>query len=264
MKPHYSAVMPSRSNTPSMELSRLGKRMKGARGALNLSRDALAQRSGVSVRFIAEVEAGRGNISVLKLLAIAKSLGTTGANLLGEGTEGRRPFIVLCGMRGAGKSSLGAAVAKELGVPFFEHDRMVEERAGMDLREIFTVQGEEWYRSQSRAALRDLIEHETQPRVIAAAGGVVLDHDLWTMLRGRTHTVWLSARAEDHWRRVVAQGDQRPMRGRPEARIELERLLAERTPLYAMAADKIDTSRMGEVRSKAALRGLAQRAFALV
>ena len=258
---HYSAAMPARTSASSLELARLGKRLRSARAGVGLSRDTLAQRSSVSVRFIAEVEAGRGNISVLKLLALARALSTTGGLLLGEGSEGRKPFVVLCGMRGAGKSALGAAVAKELGVTFFEHDRMVEERAGMDLREIFTVQGEEWYRSQSRAALRDLMEHETQPRVIAAAGGVVLDHELWTMLRARTHTVWLSARAEDHWRRVVAQGDQRPMRGRPEARIELERLLAERTPLYAMAAEKIDTSRLGEVRSKAALRAIAQRAF---
>ena len=242
-------------------LKQLGLRVRAAREALGHSRASLAARSGLSVRFLAEVEAGRGNISVLRLLSLATALGTTAPLLLGSAEEKRRPFLVLCGLRGAGKSTLGAAVAGELHVPFVEQDRLVEERAGMELREVFSLQGEDWYRIQARAALVELIAQESEPRVIAAAGGVVLDAELWALLRERTHTVWLSARPDDHWRRVVAQGDQRPMRGRPEARIELERLLQRRTPLYAQAAERIDTSRLGEVRARSALRALAERAF---
>ncbi len=244
------------------ELVRLGVRVRAARTAREYSREELAGASGLSVRFLAEVEAGRGNISVLRLLELAAALGTTGPNLLGAADVVKRPFLVLCGLRGAGKSSLGAAVAADLHVPFTEQDRLVEERAGMELREVFSLQGEEWYRIQARAALLELIQREEKPRIIATAGGVVLDAELWGQLRERTHTVWLTARPDDHWRRVVAQGDQRPMRGRPEARIELERLLQRRTPLYSQAAEKLDTSKLGETRSRAALRTMAQRAFA--
>ncbi len=238
-------------------LEALGQRVRALRTERGYSLRELATRSGVSARFLVQVESGTGNISVRKLLALARALGSTPAALLtGAGGESGMPVIALLGLRGAGKSTLGRKLARKLRVPFVELDRRIEEAAGLSLAEIFTVHGEEYYRRLERDAL-DQVLTEGRPLVLATGGGIVNARGTFAILKRRALTVWLRAKPEDHWNRVVRQGDRRPMADNPEAMEELRRLLAERGPLYAQAAHAVDTSRLGESASLRALAALA-------
>jgi XRE family aerobic/anaerobic benzoate catabolism transcriptional regulator len=207
---------------------------------------ALAAGSGLSTRFLTELEAGRANISVDRLAALAMALDTTAGALLLEAE--REPAdttpsrIALIGLRGAGKSAIGRRLATRLGLPFFELDSLIEEAAGLSLRDIFGVHGEDWYRRLESDVLRRwLAEHDRG--ILAAGGGIVGNTDAFRLLCERSVTVWVRARPEDHWNRVVRQGDLRPMAGRPEAQAELRRILESREALYARARFQIDTSR---------------------
>jgi XRE family aerobic/anaerobic benzoate catabolism transcriptional regulator len=111
----------------------------------------------------------------------------------------------------------------------------------MTLSAIFEIHGERYYRALERETLRRLLD-EGKPMVIATGGSIVTDAETWGMLRSRARTVWLRAKPDEHWQRVVAQGDVRPMRGRPRAMNELKQLLASRGPLYEQAAVVVDTS----------------------
>jgi XRE family aerobic/anaerobic benzoate catabolism transcriptional regulator len=204
----------------------------------------LAGRASLSPRFLVLVESGHANISVLKLAHLASALGTTPAALLAapEG-EAERPVIALLGLRGAGKSTIGRRLARRLRIPFVELDRRVEEAAGLGLDEIFALHGEEYYRRLEREALERLLE-EGREVVLATGGGIVAAPETYALLRRRAVTVWLRADPQDHWNRVVQQGDRRPMADHPQAMAELRRLLATRQPLYAEAAHTVDTSRL--------------------
>jgi XRE family aerobic/anaerobic benzoate catabolism transcriptional regulator len=200
----------------------------------------------VSERFLVQLEAGEGNISVARLEDVAEALGTTGAELLAQATRPRaeaavRTVIALVGLRGAGKSSIGAAVADRLGVPFVELDEAITREAQMTLSTIFEIHGEAYYRAMERDVLRRLLD-SGKPAVVATGGSIVTDPETWGLLRSRARTVWLKATPREHWDRVVAQGDVRPMRGRPRAMNELRQLLTLRTPLYEQASMKLDTS----------------------
>lgn len=206
----------------------------------------LAERAGVSERFLVQLEGGEGNISVARLEDVAEALGTSGAELLAAASRPtsaspHRPVVALVGLRGAGKSTIGAAVAKELGVPFVELDELIVREAQMTLATIFEIHGETYYRKMEREVLRRLLV-EKKPMVLATGGSLVTDAETWALLRGRARTVWLKARPEEHWTRVVTQGDVRPMRDRPRAMNELRALLASRGPLYEQAGVTIDTS----------------------
>ena len=228
-------------------LRRLGQRTRRGRQDGGLSLRALAAQSGLSTRFLTELEAGRANISVDRLAALAAALGSTAGTLL---TEAEREAadavperIALVGLRGAGKSAIGRRLATKLGLPFFELDSLIEEAAGLSLRDVFTVHGEDWYRRLEADVLRRwLDEHERG--VLATGGGIVGNAEAFRLLCERTTTVWLRARPEDHWNRVVRQGDLRPMAGRPAAQEELRRILESREALYARARFRIDTSRL--------------------
>lgn len=214
----------------------LGQRVRSLREGRALTRKALAEQTGLSERFLAELEGGRGNISVLNLAHVASALGVTASSLLDDLPEAKPAagVISLLGLRGAGKTSVGQSLAKALGVPFFELDKLVEAEAGMSLPEIFAIHGEEFFRAlELRALKRFLSEH--QRAVLATGGGIVASPDAYALLRSRTRTVWLRATPEEHWNRVVAQGDLRPMANRPQAMAELKRRLREREPLYAKA-----------------------------
>ena len=198
----------------------------------------LAATSGVSARFLADVETGRGNISIVRLAELATALGCRPAELLVE----RGPVrLSLLGLRGAGKSTVGKLVAQKLGVAFVELDARVEEAAGLPLAEIFAVHGEGYYRRLERDVLSALLAGPTA-FVLAAGGGLVNDATTFDLLRRGSVTVWLRAKPEEHMARVAAQGDLRPMARRSDAMADLRALLAARAPLYAQSDHTVDTT----------------------
>ena len=228
----------------------VGERIRTRRKDLGYSRDDLSARSGVSTRYLAHIEEGSGNVSLAKLLAIAESLQTTVEDLVRtEGPSSKsaiskvdtRRFLALLGIRGAGKSSVGVHLAKKLGAAFVELDEVVSKEAGMTLQTLFEIHGEAKFREKERAAL-DRIFQSHVPTVIATSGSIVSDRETFSLLQRTAQTVWLKARPIDHWNRVMAQGDMRPMRGRSNAKQELDALFGLRAPLYAHAHWTIDTT----------------------
>src|SRR5438067_11700341 len=271
-------------------LAAVGTEVRRLRDGRGLSRRALADKSGVSERFLADLEGGTGNISVVRLAEVARALGTTAGALLREGESapgdpastllaglsrdevheaerwlrarvgrGDGQLVALVGLRGAGKSTIGRALSGKLSVPFFELDALVEETAGLSLSGIFSLHGEAYYRRLAREVLTRFLA-ETDAFVLATGGGLVLDREAWRLLQRRCRTVWLQATPDDHWQRVLAQGDERPSAGSPHARDELRALLKVREPLYAQAEMAVDTSRLGaEGAVREILRGLGFR-----
>lgn len=223
-------------------LGSVGTAVRSQRERRGWSRRELAEQSGVSERFLAQLETGDGNISLRRFAEVAHALGTTPSVLLAaaDAPDDARP-IALLGLRGAGKSTIGAALAKRLGVPFVELDQEIEQAAGLALGEVFALHGEAYYRRIEREVLTQLLAGKA-PFVLATGGSIVNDPASYALLRSRCQTIWLRARPEDHWNRVVAQGDQRPMRENPHAFAELRALLAAREKLYARADHTIETS----------------------
>ncbi|MEO1235129.1 MAG: helix-turn-helix transcriptional regulator [Myxococcota bacterium] len=248
----------------------LGDRVRAARRRLGLTRRALAERSGVSERFLAQLEGGTGNVSVARLRSIVQVTGVTFGELLdGEprvSTETQAllqrlesaspevlervrtlldatpdtPRVALVGLRGAGKSTLGRALAERTGARFVEVAREVEEMSGLSVSEIFSLYGEEGFRSLERSCIENLVT-EGQPCVVAAPGGIVDAAETYAFLLREFHVVWLRTSPQDHMARVRAQGDQRPMRGYPRAMEILEQLLARRSVEYGRAHEDLDT-----------------------
>jgi XRE family aerobic/anaerobic benzoate catabolism transcriptional regulator len=239
-------------------LTRLGARVRSARVLRRWSVRQLAERTALSERFLGELEAGRANISVRNLAVVAAALDTSAAKLLGDDEpRGLPPVIALLGMRGAGKTSIGQRLARRFKVPFIELDRRVEDAAGLRLGEIFALHGEDYYRMLERRALQKVLG-EGRRCVLAVGGGLVTDAEMWSRLRSQAFTIWLRAEPHDYMKRVLAQGDRRPVAGRPGAMHELRRLLREREPLYAQAHVTIDTSRTALAGAvKAALEALS-------
>lgn len=222
-------------------LDALGRRARTRRLEKGWTLRDLAERSGVSPRFLVQLESGRGNISVRRLADVARALETTPASLLADDDLPPPPVIALLGLRGAGKTTIGRRLARRLRVPFVELDRRIERAADLSLSEVFTLHGEEYYRRLERETLQDVLA-ERRPMVLATGGGIVASPETFARLRRAAVTVWLRARPEDHWNRVVRQGDRRPMADHPQAMADLRALLASREPLYAMAAHTVDTS----------------------
>jgi XRE family aerobic/anaerobic benzoate catabolism transcriptional regulator len=154
------------------------------------------------------------------------------------------PLVALVGLRGAGKSTIGRALAQKLGTPFFELDALVEKAAGLSLGDLFSIHGEAYYRRLMREVLTSFLA-DTGRAVLATPGSLVTDREAFRLLTRRCRTVWLQASPDDHWQRVLAQGDQRPSAASPHAREELKALLKAREPLYAQAELSVDTSRLG-------------------
>jgi XRE family aerobic/anaerobic benzoate catabolism transcriptional regulator len=261
-------------------LATLGERIRDARSRRGITRRQLAADSGVSERFLAHLEAGSGNVSVLKLKRIADALRISFAELfdwnngrsaelasvtallgqlpeaslaelrvrllreLGDTGTRRKRHVALIGLRGAGKSTLGAKLAKRLGVSFIELDREIEREAGTSLNEIFLLYGQGGYRRYERRCLENLISHE-EGAVIATGGSIVSEPSTFDLLRSTCFTVWLKATPEEHMSRVVAQGDFRPMAGSSEAMSDLKRILDARDALYRRADAVVDTSGRG-------------------
>jgi XRE family transcriptional regulator, aerobic/anaerobic benzoate catabolism transcriptional regulator len=257
-------------------LAAMGRQVREARERRGLARRALAQAANVSERYLAHLESGDGNASVLLLRHVAQALGVPMTELLdprerspeerlirrflerlpehqleealfrlmrdfGEAGARRRKRIALIGLRGAGKTSLGTALAKDLGHPFFELDHEIEREAGMSLSEVFMLYGQAGYRRIEARCLERLLESHNQ-MVLAVGGGIVSEAETYQSLLRSCFTVWIKAAPEEHMARVVAQGDMRPMQGRAEAMEDLKRILTAREPLYRKADVTVDTT----------------------
>lgn len=250
----------------------MGQKVRALRQARAWTLKQLAEKSGLSVRFLTEVEGGRANPSLASLLELAAALDAELWGLLEENppteAQGRLLHLVralaphaaaralalleqaelhanplpiaLIGLRGAGKSSVGAQLATHFDRPFLELDRLIEMEAGMSLGDLFELHGEARVRDHEAEVLQQVLKRE--PRAILATGGGLVTHEgTWQTLYRNAFTVWLKASPQTHWDRVVAQGDQRPMQNRSRARAELEALYAARAPLYARAHAIVDT-----------------------
>lgn len=213
--------------------------MRSLRKGKGWSRRDLGDRTGISERFLADVEAGSANPSLLRLNSLAEALGTDLPGLF-LGAPGPPRHVALLGLRGAGKSSVGLALAEQLDRAFVELDSCIESATGLELDEIFQVHGEAYYREAERTALSQNLAGPAS--VLAVGGGIVTDAASYTMLRTGAKTVWLRGRPEDHWERVISQGDTRPMANNERAFADLRRILTEREPLYRLADLVIDTS----------------------
>ena len=233
---------PQSADPESAYLSRLGDRVRAWRTENGMTRKVLSAASGVSERYLAQLESGLGNISVLLLRKVARAMGVAVDRLVreNEGTP-RAERIALIGLRGAGKSTLGGKLARSLDIPFVELDKEVEKEAGAKLGEVFALYGQDAFRRFERRALeRVLNQHERA--VIAAGGGLVTDPATYELLLERCVCVWLKASPEEHMSRVIAQGDMRPFRGRSAALGEIKKLLEDREKLYARADAAVETS----------------------
>lgn len=234
----------------------LGKRVRVARERRGWTVSELAGRSAVSRRHVTEAEAGRANLSVAKLIALSQALGVSPSDLLDVPTRAPER-IALVGLRGAGKSTVGRLLALELEAPFVELDRRIEELAGMSNASIFELHGSLGFRRWESEALEQVLG-EGERVVIATGGSIAGAPETFERLLATCRTVWLRATPEDHFARVAAQGDERPMRGRPRAMDELRRLLTEREPQYSRCALHIDTSALTlEQAVRAILVGIA-------
>jgi len=247
-------------NTPLDEkhpyLIALGERVRLLRARRGLSRKAAAARAQVSERHWANLESGMGNASILVLLQVAKALQCNLVSLLEESPQtslATRQHIALIGLRGAGKSTLGKRLAKELGYVFVELSRVIEQLAGCSISEIHGLYGPQAYRRYERRALEDSLTHNTHA-VLATPGGLVSEDATFTLLLGQCFTIWLQATPEDHMARVLAQGDTRPMAASTEAMQDLRRILSSRSPFYAKSDLHFDTSKQSEEKSFQALK----------
>lgn len=256
-------------------LSMIGARVRRLRRARGCTVQALADASGLSARFVSQLEAGDANIAVGRLARVAAALespleelvrgedsvdggpraaigriltGRSGAELAGvlrlvEMTfaDEDRASVSLLGLRGAGKSSVGVRLAEQLGLEFLELDEAIQDSAGLQLAEIFAIHGEAYYgQLQGRCLARAL--GEGRRRVIALPGGIVQNEEAFALALRHTTTIWLSAPAEAHMERVLAQGDTRPVADREDAMAELRAILDRRTPMYRRAAITVETS----------------------
>lgn len=235
-------------------LARLGDRVRAWRDSRRITRKALALSSGVSERYLAQLESGQGNMSILLLRQLSIAMQVPLEDLVRESTGvPRRDRIALVGLRGAGKSSLGAKLGAESAMPFIELDREVEREAGATLAELFGMYGQDGYRRFERRALERVLAEN--PRcVIATGGSLVTAEETYARLLSACFTVWLKADPEEHMARVIAQGDMRPIHGHAAAMDDLKQLLVERTHLYAQADVSIDTAGRTLRQSLAELR----------
>jgi XRE family aerobic/anaerobic benzoate catabolism transcriptional regulator len=227
--------------TPHHFLQRLGRQLRERRKLQGLSQEQLGRLAGLSTRYISQVESGRGNLSILRLLDLTRALGVPLHEALKP--EKWHPIVALIGLRGAGKSSVGRELARRLGRAFVELDGLIENEVGLGLAEIFAIHGEGYYRRLEREVLTRFVSNGA-PAVLATGGSLVTDRTTFDLVKRNAITVWLRARPELHLRRVTAQGDRRPMAGRADPLSELRSLLSEREPLYSEADITIDTTHL--------------------
>ena len=235
---------------PADILMTLGQRAREHRQRKKLTLRTLAGQSGLSLRFLMDVEAGRGNISVRRLAALAAALDVQPGELLSlvERTPARPRVIALLGIRGAGKTTIGRRLARRMRCRFVELDGEVERRAGLPSARSSRCTASEYYRRLEHESLEELFA-SGRPAVLAVGGGLVTAPDTYALLRRSATTVWLKARPEDYWRRVLRQGDRRPIDQHPHAREALRQLVGTRDPLYAQADLVMNTTSLSVARA---------------
>ena len=222
-------------------LSLLGTSLRAAQKGSGMTLAELARESGLSRRHVTEALAGRANLSILKLSHLSASLGTSLPDLLDIPHSSPTKRVALVGLRGAGKSTIGRALGIALEAPFVELDDLIEKSAGLTLSEIFDLHGESSYRRLESEALEAHLSSAALS-VLATGGSIVTHAPTFNRLLESTHVVWLRAHPNDHWNRVVNQGDTRPMKDHPQALDDIKSILTERNPLYARAPLAVDTS----------------------
>jgi len=222
-------------------LQELGRRLRQARLDAGLKVSELARAADISRRHVTEAEAGRANLSIVLLASLATALDVPLGELCDLTPASRHGRVALVGLRGAGKSSVGPLLALALEVPFVELDQRVEAAAGLSLSEIFDLRGAATFRRLEAEALEQVLA-EGEQLVLATGGSIVTSPATFARLRSTCHTVWLRAAPEEHFRRVVDQGDRRPMRSRPRALEELKALLDARASAYGRCERIVETS----------------------
>jgi XRE family transcriptional regulator, aerobic/anaerobic benzoate catabolism transcriptional regulator len=277
-------------------LRSLGKRVRQVRDHRGMTRKAAAREADVSERHLAQLEAGEGNVSIVLLRRIAAALNISLVELFSPETDEpvekrliqrflerlpahrledvvfrlmrdfgheekvRRMRIALIGLRGAGKSTLGAKLGQEMDLPFVELDREIEKEAGMPLAEIFSLYGQAGYRAIERRTLERVLQ-ENDRAVVSVGGGVVSEKETYDFLLSHCYTVWIKAEPEEHMSRVIEQGDFRAMAGSDRAMEDLRRILETREPLYRKADLVLDTSGSSVEESFAKLKMVLQANF---
>jgi XRE family aerobic/anaerobic benzoate catabolism transcriptional regulator len=257
-------------------LEQLGQRVRTMRALRGMSRKVLAKVSGISERYIAQLESGKGNVSIVLLRRVSNAMGAHLEDLLpidptpdwpmfrdllrqatpaqiahakdllagGSASAPRRaPFcgIALIGLRGAGKSTLGRILAKKIGWSFVELNKEIEQQNGLSVAEIIALYGQEGFRRMEQAALQQLLARK-ELMVLATGGGIVSEPLTFDQILSSFYTIWLKAEPEEHMARVRRQGDLRPMADDRSAMAELRNILLSREPLYARAAAVVDTA----------------------
>ena len=266
----------------------LGERVRETRARRGMTRKILARDSAVSERYLAQLESGEGNISIILLRQVAHAMGVPLADLVREGPEqpieltlltqflarlspreleraramvgaalgpapkDRSKLVALIGLRGAGKSTIGAAAAEKLGIPFVELASEIERESGVSLSEIFDLYGQVAYRRYERRCLEAIVRRHERA-IITTGGSIVSEPATFDLLLSACFTVWVKAAPEEHMGRVVAQGDTRPMADNAEAMDDLRRILETRNQLYAKADAVLDTSGRSVAESVAKL-----------
>ena len=260
-------------------LEELGRRVRTMRGLRGMSRKVLARVSGISERYIAQLESGKGNVSIVLLRRVSTAMGAQLDDLIptgetsadwpvirdllrkatpaqvsqvreilsgqGHGAAARRQAtfagIALIGLRGAGKTTLGRIMAERIGWSFVELNKEIEQQNGLSVAEVIAMYGQEGFRRMEQAALGQLLSRR-QPLVLATGGGIVSEPLTFDLVLSSFYTVWIKAEPEEHMARVRKQGDLRPMADDRSAMAELRTILKSREPLYARAAAVVDTA----------------------
>jgi XRE family aerobic/anaerobic benzoate catabolism transcriptional regulator len=258
-------------------LEQLGQRVRTMRALRGMSRKVLAKVSGISERYIAQLEAGRGNVSIVLLRRVSNAMGAHLEDLIpaaepspdwavirdllrkaspsqvsqakdilaGQNASSQRlksfAGIALIGLRGAGKSTLGKLLAKKIGWNFVELNKEIEAQNGLSVAEIIALYGQEGFRRMEQAALTQLLARK-ELTVLATGGGIVSEPVTFDLILSSFYTIWLKAEPEEHMARVRKQGDLRPMADDRSAMAELRNILASREPLYARASAVVDTA----------------------
>jgi XRE family transcriptional regulator, aerobic/anaerobic benzoate catabolism transcriptional regulator len=268
--------MSEAANPESGFLEQLGRRVRTMRALRGMSRKVLARVSGISERYIAQLESGKGNVSIVLLRRVSHAMGAHLEDLIpssdpapdwpvirdllrkaspnqiaqakdilaGHGASAHRPTfcgIALIGLRGAGKSTLGKILAKKIGWNFVELNKEIEAQNGLSVAEIIALYGQEGFRRMEQNSLQQLLSRK-ELMVLATGGGIVSEPLTFDLVLSSFYTVWLKADPEEHMARVRRQGDLRPMADDRSAMAELRNILISREPLYARAATVVDTA----------------------